>query len=82
MSEAFEKNVNGLKFIFNQVFCGPELVYQISVNKDGRLETFQMKKNAQKAWDIETQELPKYVYDALPKLNDAIKSDLYKKPCY
>ena len=78
MSEAFEKNVNGLKYTFNQAFCGPELIYRISFDTHGRRETFEMKKNWEKIWCIEAEELPSYVYDAAPKLNDAIKSNIYK----
>ena len=78
MSEAFEKNVNGLKYTFNQAFCGPELIYRISFDNDGRRETFEMKKNAEKIWNIEAKKLPPYVYDAAPKLNDAIKNNIYK----
>lgn len=77
MKKVFDKKINGVNYTFYRTPLFGEIVYNVSILRDGNSTVFIMRKK-EDGWRIVPQEdLPEYVYQSEFSLGDTLFENEY-----
>jgi hypothetical protein len=72
MQKVFDRKINGVNYTFYRTPLFGEVVYNVSILREGKSTVFIMRKKPE-GWTIVKQDdLPEYVYASGPSLGDTI----------
>jgi hypothetical protein len=72
MKKVFDKDINGINYAFFRTPLLGEIVYNVSLSVEDKSIVFLMRKNPA-GWSIVQQnDLPEFVYQSEPSINDTL----------